>query len=229
MTILPRMRKKSLPPSVNKGKYYPVFLDLLNKKCIIIGGGKVAERKCLSLLKAGARVAVISPELTRRLEVCRVKGLIAHIKRDYRKGDIRSAYLVIAATDSEETNKRVAAEASGRNVLLNVADNPELCNFIAPSVIGSRSLIIAISTSGVSPAVAKAIRIELEGLYGRDFSGYLEFLKKIRPEIIKKVTDKRKRETLLKKMASAGILSVLRGKGFKEAKKTALNYLKEKE
>lgn len=222
---MPKKRKKSVPLSANKNKYYPVFLDLSDKKCIIIGGGKVAERKCLALLKSKARVAIISPGITRRLAAYREKGLITHIKRGYRHGDIKSAHLVIAATDSEETNRKVAKEASGRGTLLNIADAPSLCNFIVPSVVRKGHLVISVSTGGASPAAAKAIKTELKRLYGHDFSQYLMFLKNIRPLIMKKEQNKKKRTILLEKLGSAKMLNMLRKKGFKGAKKAAVNYI----
>lgn len=179
--------------------YYPVFLNLKNKGCVVVGGGKVAERKVLSLLKSGAEVTVISPELTKRLKKESLSGRIKHIPRRYKKGDLKNAFLVIAATDSNEINEKVSEDAPH---LINVVDVPSLCNFIVPSMVKRGPLTIAISTSGVSPSMAKTIRKELEKLYGPEFARYLNSLKKIRIKAMAEIKDKKERERFLKKLAA---------------------------
>jgi len=186
---------------MKRGAYYPIFLDLAEKRCVVIGGGRVAERKCTSLIKAGARVTVISPEITKRLSAYKEKGMIRHIPRGYRKGDIRSAFLVIAATASEETNRRIAEDARGGNTLLNVVDTPSLCNFIVPSVVRRGLLTIAISTGGASPALAKEIRKELQRIYGPEYARYLSLLKEARSKAMKEIGDKKRRKEFLKGLA----------------------------
>ena len=204
--------------------YYPVFLNLKGKKCIVVGGGRVAGRKVLSLLKSGADITVISPELTKRLKkesvnrvnrVNRVKGSggnLRHISREYKKGDLKNAFLVIAATDSNEINRRVSEEAP---YLVNVVDVPSLCNFIVPSVVKRGPLTIAISTSGVSPSIAKAVRKELEKLYGAEFGKRLASLKKIRSKAMAEIKNKKKRERFLKKLAAMIVTENLRQKNKK--------------
>lgn len=223
MTGLQKRQKKNSPQS-NKS-YYPIYLDLRGKRCIIVGGGRVAERKCLSLMKNGADVTIISPYITKRLEDYKRKGKITHLSRSYRKGDIRSAFLVIAATDSQEINKKIYSEAIAKNILLNVVDNPELCNFIVPSVFERGDLKIAISTGGSSPALAKRIRKELEVLYNQELSKYLNFLKKIRGQIKDNVKTRKKREGILNYLSSPEILGILREKGFLAVKKRIMNKL----
>ncbi len=193
---------------------YPVFLTLKGKKCIVIGGGRVAERKVLSLLESGADITVISPEVTKRLRgksvnrvnrVNRAKssgGNLRHISREYKKGDLKNAFLVIAATDSNEINRRVSKDAP---CLVNVVDVPSLCNFIVPSVVKRGPLTIAISTSGVSPSIAKAIRKELEKLYGAEFGKRLASLRKIRTKAMAEIKDKKKRGRFLKKLGTEAI------------------------
>jgi precorrin-2 dehydrogenase/sirohydrochlorin ferrochelatase len=196
---------------------------------VIIGGGRVAERKCATLISAGAEVTVISPRVTRRLDAYKEKGVIRHIGRAYRKGDISSAFAVVVATDSEEANRKVVADAAAGNVLLNVVDNPSLCNFIAPSVLRKGPLTIAVSTGGVSPAMARTIRRELEGRYGSRFSMYLRFLRGIRMKAMKGVPGKGKRERFLKGLASEDMVGILVRKGFEAARKEALCRLKKLE
>jgi len=195
--------------------YYPVYLNLQKRKAVVIGGGRVAERKVKSLLKAGASVTVISPELTGGLLRLREKGSIRHHERAYRKGDLGNALVVIAATDSEAVNTKIAREAPA---LVNVVDVPKLCNFIAPSVVQRGPLNIAISTSGASPALSRSIRRELELLYGPGIALYLAFVGKIRARALREIQDRKRREAFLKRLGSAGMLGLLRKKGFQAAK-----------
>lgn len=199
--------------------YYPAFLNLKGKKAIIVGGGKIAERKALTLIKAGANVTVISPQLSLRLQKEKGAQRIRHKSRAYRRGDLKGSFLVIAATDSPEVNTNVAKEAHS---LLNVVDVPSECNFIAPSVVKRGALVFAISTSGASPALAKTIRKEIEKLYGTVFSDYLEFIKTLRVRAMQEISDKKMREKFLKSLAKEGILNTLREKGLDEVKKSVM-------
>jgi len=223
------------PDSPIQYSYYPAFINLQGKQCVVVGGGKVAERKALALLRSGAKVKVISPDLTDALENQKKKGNITHIKRRYRKGDLNGAFLTIASTSDEKTNKLVSETAP---CLINVVDKPEMANFIVPSVINRGLLTIAISTAGASPAMAKAIRKELELIYNKDFGHFLSFLKQLRKKAIKGISDntgsqslrlsgaRKKREGLLKEIASREILNILRKSGFKAAKSKVLEKIK---
>jgi len=224
MTNSPNKRKKSSCPSPSKN-YYPAFLDITGKKCVVIGGGRVAERKCTPLIRAGAKVAVISPTLTQGLKALKKKGLITHIGRHYRRGDMKSAFVAIAPTNSREINLKVVADAALHETLLNVVDNPPLCSFIVPSVLRRGPLTIAISTSGVSPAMARTIRKSLEGLYRIELSKYLRLLKTIRAKAMQDIPDTKKRSELLKGLASQKIMRMLSQKGFREARRAALTSL----
>lgn len=197
--------------------YYPAFIDLQGKQCVVVGGGKVAERKALALLRSGAKVKVISPDITDKLEKQKKKGNIIHIKRGYRKGDLNGAFLVIASTSDEKINKLISETAP---YLINVVDRPEMANFIVPSVISKGPLTIAISTAGASPAVAKAIRKELELIYNKDFGQFLVFLKQLRKKAMRDMPDNKKREGLLKEVASKEIFNALRKQGIVAAKKS---------
>lgn len=200
--------------------YYPAFINLREKQCVVVGGGKVAERKVLALIRSGAEVKVISPAITGILEKCKQEGRIRQIKRNYKKGDLKDAFLVIAATSDKMLNRRVSDEAP---FLVNVVDMPEIANFIVPSVISRGALTIAISTSGKSPAAARAIRKEIELQYGSDFSLFLDFLGDVRKNAMKKISDKKTRERFLKDIASQKILGILRENGFVSAKEIIIN------
>jgi precorrin-2 dehydrogenase/sirohydrochlorin ferrochelatase len=197
--------------------YYPAFLDLRGKKAVVVGGGSIAERKTFSLIQAGAEITVVSPSLTKKLEKAKSDRRIRHISRGYRKGDLRGSFLVIAATDSEEVNSRVARDAPA---LVNVVDVPSECNFIAPSVVRRGPLSVAISTGGASPAMAKTLRKELEKAYGPEFSGYLVFARQVRAEALARIGQKEQRERFLKGLASQKMLNMLRTEGLKAVKET---------
>ena len=203
--------------------YYPVFLDLRAKKALVVGGGKVAERKILGLLRAGADITVVSPTITKRIEKEKLEGRLKHIKRQYRNGDLDKVFLVIAATDSLVANEKISKDAP---CLVNVVDTPDLCNFIVPSRVNRGPLTIAVSTSGVSPALSRSIRKELEKQFGLEFAQYLQMLRKIRARAMEEIRDKRKRGRCLKSLASEKLLGILRAKGVHEALRVAEDFFK---
>jgi precorrin-2 dehydrogenase / sirohydrochlorin ferrochelatase len=196
--------------------YYPAFLNLHGKKAVVVGGGNIAERKIFSLLKAGAKVTVISPAITARLSKEKIKKNIEHIARCYRKGDLRESVLVIAATDDPSVNTQVAKDAPS---LVNVVDVPKECSFIAPSIIKRGPLTIAISTGGISPAFSKTIRQELEKIYGPEIGKYLDFVKGMRKKALAGISDTKKRSRFLKDLASDNILQSLRKEGLRTVRK----------
>ena len=209
-----RSRRSQAVKAKASNSYYPAFIDLENKKTVVFGGGKVAERKILGLLDTGAKVTVVSPGLTKRIEREKQKGRLRHICRGYRKSDLKNAFLVIAATDDRDVNERVSRDAP---CLVNVVDVPKLCNFIVPSSMQRGPLTIAISTGGVSPALARSLRKELEKIYGCEFSGYLKTLQKIRAQAMTMIKDGKKRAAFLKAVASDNMLKLLKEKGCSEA------------
>jgi precorrin-2 dehydrogenase/sirohydrochlorin ferrochelatase len=186
-------------------EFFPVFLNLKDKLCIVIGGGKVAERKVENLLIAQAKVKLISPEVTFKLKKLAEEGKIEWEKRVYKKGDLNSAWLVIAATDNPEIQKEVFKEAEEKHIFCNVVDVPELCSFIVPSTIRRGLLTIAISTSGVSPAVARRLRETLEEIIGEEYALYLKLMKDLRKQILNLNLSPEEKEKKLQKLALAPI------------------------
>lgn len=185
--------------------YFPVFLNLKNKLCVIIGGGKVAERKVENLLKAQAKIKIISPEISPGLKKLAEEGKICWEKRTYQKGDLNLAWLVIAATNDPEVQKQVFEEAEERRIFCNIVDVPDLCSFIVPSVVRRGALTIAISTSATSPAVARRIRETLESLIGEEYEFYLELMKNLRDQILMSELSQEEKEKKLQKFALAPI------------------------
>lgn len=163
--------------------YYPVFLELAGRPCLVVGGGPVALRKVQGLLGAGARVIVVSPRLSKGLLGLAQVGQINAIQRRYRRGDLRGMTLAIAATNQPRINGRVAADAERRGVLVNVVDEPGLCRFIVPSVARRGDLVVALSTGGRSPAVAKRLRRELEAWLDKGPAQLLELAAEVRQEL----------------------------------------------
>jgi precorrin-2 dehydrogenase/sirohydrochlorin ferrochelatase len=151
---------------------YPIFLGLSGRRCVVVGGGEVANRKARKLLQARARVVVISPELQPELESVAVE---IH-RRPYREGDLEGAYLAFAATNSRETNSAVAREAKERGVPVNVADKPSEGDFALPSTLRRGRMQVAVSTGGASPTLARRIRGELEEVFGPEWAGIVEEL-----------------------------------------------------
>ena len=143
--------------------HYPLFLTLTDQPVIVIGGGVVAKRKIRNLLAAGARVTVISPHATR------LPKSVHWLRRRFRRGDLRGARLVVAATDDLRVNEQVCAEARRRKLLVNCVAPPSAGNFIVPAVARRGRLMIAVSTGGASPALAKRLRRDLERLLRKDY------------------------------------------------------------
>ena len=164
--------------------YYPVFLNLKNKLCVVIGGGKVAERKIKSLVECEAHIKLISPEITEDLKKLWQEKKIKWEQRRYKEGDLKGAFLVIAATSDKEVQKKIFKEAEERGIFCNVVDVPELCTFIVPSVIRRGELCIAISTSGASPALSRRIREKLEKEFSPSWEYHLKLIRHIRQEVL---------------------------------------------
>ena len=197
-------------------RLYPLFLNLEGKRCLVVGGGGVAERKVKSLLECGADVTVIAPAVTEYIERAAKEGSINLEMRSYRSGDVEGYFLVIGATDLLEINESAAREAAESGLLYNIVDIPELCNFFVPSVVSSGDLKIAVSTNGRSPALAKKIRQELEKQYGEEYAFFLEYLGKIREKLLRdKTIDEKRRKQIFEDIVNSDVLEYLR-KGDKE-------------
>lgn len=164
--------------------YFPICLDLSGKTCIVIGGGQVAERKILSLLECGARITVVSPELTDEVAELATTGRINLLRRLYRDGDLQGSFLTIAATDDPTVQQAVQEEAERHNLLLNVADVPDRCNFILPATMRRGDLAICVSTGGKSPALARQIKKELEDRFDPAYAIYNDLLGAARPFVL---------------------------------------------
>lgn len=192
---------------------YPIMLTgLAARRCLIVGGGAVAARKAEALLEAGAQPLVISPELSPELEAMAVAGRVQVLRRGYQPGDLEDAALVIAATDERAVNAAVSAEAQRRGVPVNVVDDPELCTFTVPAVVRRGDLVVAISTGGRSPAVARALREMLESVIDPAYGELLELVAALRPEVLARVP-RRKQRAVWGRLLDGSLLSLLRREG----------------
>jgi precorrin-2 dehydrogenase/sirohydrochlorin ferrochelatase len=163
--------------------YYPIFLNLAGRRCVVIGGGQVAERKVESLLEARAAVTVVSPRITDRLETLALKNKLERVAREYRPGDLTGYELAFAATDDGAINRAIYDEARERGVWLNAADDPAHCDFILPSILRRGELQVAVATGGASPALARAIREELERYFTEDYAILSEVVAEVRRDL----------------------------------------------
>jgi precorrin-2 dehydrogenase/sirohydrochlorin ferrochelatase len=179
-------------------RYYPVMLDVEARRCLVVGGGSVAERKIGGLLEAGADVLVVSPTLTDKLSELALGGFIRSEAREYRKEDLTDAILVFAATDSRSVNEKVAAEAKAAGIPVNTADRSEEGTFITPASFRRGKLVVAVTASGASPALSARIVKELETRYGDDYAFYIEWLDRLRQRTLETIADAQERQTLLR-------------------------------
>jgi precorrin-2 dehydrogenase/sirohydrochlorin ferrochelatase len=150
--------------------YFPAFLDLHGRRCLVVGGGVVGERKACDLLACGASVTVVSPALTPGLSALARSGAVTWKPRGFLRTDVRRCRLVIAATGISRVDHAVAQEARRHRALINVVDRPAVCDFIVPSVLRRGELQIAVSTGGRSPALAREIRRRLESQFGPEYA-----------------------------------------------------------
>jgi len=162
---------------------YPAILLLEGRLAVVIGGGQVAERKVKTLLDAGAKVRVVSSEVTKGIRDLADRGDIELIERRYSAGDLAGAAAAIAATDDEDVNRGVFAEATEAGIPVNVVDNVSLCTFIAPSIVRRGDLVVAISTGGAAPALAVRIRERLEKEFGDEYARFLELMGELREQV----------------------------------------------
>ena len=192
-------------------RYYPVNLDIQNRGCLVVGGGAVATRKVITLLECGARVTVVSPDVSDRLqELARSGASLTIKKRSYRNRDLDGMWLVIGATDDETLNRRISEDAENRNMLCNIADRPEVCNFILPSIVQRDDLVIAISTSGNSPALAKKLRQILENQFGKEYGDFLQLLGAVRRKLLSAAHEPESHKPLFEQLINSDLLELVR-------------------
>jgi precorrin-2 dehydrogenase/sirohydrochlorin ferrochelatase len=189
-----------------------MMVDLGGKRCLVAGGGTVAERKATLLVECGANVEVVSPAATARLTALARGGRVRWRRRPVRTSDLTGAFLVVAATDDPEVNRQLAERVRKVGGLVNVADDPGACTFLVPAVVRRGELTIAISTGGGSPALAKKLRQRLEQTVGPEYEAFLAVLRAVRERTRQAVADPEARQAIYRRAVESDLFEqVARG------------------
>jgi siroheme synthase-like protein len=202
-------------------QYYPVYLDLRDREALVVGGGAIAEGKALQLVEAGARVRVVSPDLSARLAELAAQGTIRHRAARFETTDLDGVTLVISATDDPAVNESVARLAGERGVLCNVVDQPALCNFITPALVTRGRLQISVSTGGGSPALTQRVKREIGEAIGEEYGELLELAAEMRAEVRQRIGDFETRRRLLHAFIESNALELLRAGRCDDARQIA--------
>ncbi|HEY9063040.1 MAG TPA: bifunctional precorrin-2 dehydrogenase/sirohydrochlorin ferrochelatase [Pseudobacteroides sp.] len=177
---------------------FPLFVDLKGKKCIVVGGGKVASRKIEMLDRFNGDIVVISPEITYSINTLKESGKLTHISRFYKPSDIKDAFMIIAATSDESVNELIYNDAVNHGVLVNVVDDPKRCTFFFPSLVKRGDLVIGISTSGGYPALSKHIRKKLDNIIDDNINEeVISYLKEFRKKVILEIQNAELKASIL--------------------------------
>lgn len=191
-------------------RYYPVCLDIRGRSCLVVGGGQVGTRKVKTLMDCGARVTVVSTAVTDQVaQWARQEQIVLH-QRAYRSTDLASVFLVIGATNDPALNRRIHQDAEQAQRLCNIADQPDLCNFILPSVINQGDLMVTISTSGRSPAFAKHLRRQLQIQFGPEYSRFLDLMGAIRAHLLQTEHAPEVHKPLFEALITRGLLELIK-------------------
>lgn len=190
---------------------YPINLNISGQLCVVIGAGTVAARKIAALLPCEARIRIISPELSVGVKQIVNEHNVKWIPRAYMRGDLQGALLAFALTDRPEVQQQITTEAMERGIPINIADNPPACTFQTAATVRRGDLLISISTGGGSPALAAAIRKELEGQFGPEFGDLVKLLSLIRQMTVGQASSQEKQKRLLEQIFTTDILHLLQG------------------
>lgn len=189
--------------------YFPIFLDLKGKTALVVGGGNVAERKIEALLDCGAKIDIVSNELTDKLKnLVEVYG-IRHLNEEFSEKHLEGVFLVIAATNDKQLNHKVSKIAKKMGLLINAVDQLPDCNFIVPSIVKRGDLLIAISTSGKSPALAQKVRKQLDTQFGSEYEDFLVLMGRVRKEILTKGLSQEENSRIFHEIVESDVLDSL--------------------
>jgi precorrin-2 dehydrogenase len=191
-------------------QHYPVYLSLKGRHCFVLGGCTTAEEKVRGLLAGEAKVTVISPEVTPGLGELAMRGRIDLIDRRYRRGDLRTAFLVIVVGQPPTVTDGVWKETRGRNVLVNTLDDVPHCDFIAPAVVRRGELAVAISAGDKAPALTERLRQRLESELGDEHARFLEIAGALRVPLARRWPDFETQRTLWYRLVDSDVLTLLR-------------------
>ena len=170
-------------------KQLPIFFEVHGRPCLVVGGGNIAARKIELLMKYGAKLTVVAPELSQRVAALRDTGRIRHVARKFEEADLEAHEIVFAATSSSEVNRRISELAQARRIPVNVVDNPALCSFIMPSIIDRDPVQVAVSTGGASPVLARLLRARLETLIPSSYGRLAQLMARFRDQARRRFPD----------------------------------------
>ncbi len=190
-------------------RYWPINVDILDRPCLVVGGGEVGQRKARSLVRSGAAVRLVGLELTPLLREWADDGSISFLGRTYKTEYLDDAALVIAATDDAELNLRISRECRERGIWVNVVDRPELCSFIVPATVNRGDLTISVSTSGRSPALAARVRARLEDEFGPEYDRFLILMGLIRERVLAQGRSANENRKLFRQLVDSDLLESL--------------------
>jgi precorrin-2 dehydrogenase/sirohydrochlorin ferrochelatase len=216
--IASRRRTVQSPPVVKKKfPYYPIYIDIEGRDVLIVGGGTVCARKAETMMKYGARVTIVSPVVTDEIAQWEREGKIAVHRKPYEEPDLEGRSMVIASTDDQCVNARVARDSRRRRVPVNVVDVTHLCEFIVPAIVEQGSIQIAVSTGGKSPALARTLKEDLQRLVGPEYAEVNDVLGSLRNAAKKTLPTDTDRKRFFDGIIAQGILGMLRAGRRREA------------
>jgi precorrin-2 dehydrogenase/sirohydrochlorin ferrochelatase len=187
---------------MSNASLFPMFLKLEGRNCLVLGAGSVGEQKIRSLLDCGAQIRVVAPWASTEVTSWAKSGLVTWIPRKFESFDLDGTYLAVAATSDVEVNHAIYREAQSRGILCNVVDDPPYCDFYYGALVRRGQLQIAISTNGLSPALAQRIRKQLEAEFPPVYANWLEELGNRRESLFRAKGDAEARRKLLHRMAT---------------------------
>ena len=184
--------------------YFPFFVDISDRECLIVGGGKIAYRKACAVLKYGAKVLVVAPEICEEFELLKKEytGAVKTWQREFTDSDTDNRFFVIAATDDEKINKKVSEICFKKNILVNTVDRKEYCNFYFPSIVKKGDIVVGVSSGGKSPVLARELRKKIENAIPDNLEKINVWLGKLRPYIKENIPEEEKRKEVFEKLGA---------------------------
>jgi len=189
--------------------FFPVFMAIKDQQCLVVGGGEVAFRKTRSLLSAGARIKLVAPTLCDDFSTLKAEHIVEHIPRDFEDQDIQQCKLIICATDNAEVNKHISLLAQNIGIPVNVVDAPELCSFIVPSIVDRSPIVVAVSSGGSSPVLARLLRARLESLIPASYGRLAKLLNGFRTQVKEKFSNVEKRRYFWEKILQGSVTELM--------------------
>ncbi|MCK5542333.1 MAG: bifunctional precorrin-2 dehydrogenase/sirohydrochlorin ferrochelatase [Desulfobacterales bacterium] len=196
-------------------KYYPINLNVKNKNCLCVGGGSVGARKASTLIRCGAATTVISQEFSSGFDNLEKQG-VTLLKKKYNEDDLKNIFLVIGATNNWELNLEISSHAKKQGILCNIADNLEASDFILPSIVNRDDLLITISTTGKSPALAKKIKEDLGHAFGSEYADFLYIIGKIRKKLLSQKHAPHEHKIIFQKLINSELLEAIKDKDYEK-------------